>query len=252
MNLNKIILIFICFITLYSCADYNYNKKTQKEEKQYYSSRGFALIYDDALLKQNVINRKINNDDIRVMHNKLKPNTRIKIINPVNSKIVETKVHKRAKYPKIFNIVITNKVASILDLDIDNPYVEIIEVKKNKVFIAKKANTFEEEKTVAENAPVEEITMDVLSNDVSDSGKKEVSKEANYILVINDFYFEDSANELKTELFEKTKMDNISIKKINDKKYRLFVGPFKNFNALKTSYISLNNLGFEIPNIYND
>jgi len=47
-------------------------------------------------------------------------------------------------------------------------------------------------------------------------------------------------------------MDNISIKKINNKKYRLFVGPFKNFNALKTSYISLNNLGFEILNIYND
>ena len=41
-------------------------------------------------------------------------------------------------------------------------------------------------------------------------------------------------------------------KKINDKKYRLFVGPFKNFNALKTTYFSLNNLGFEIPNIYID
>ena len=123
--------------------------------------------------------------------------------------------------------------------------------KQNKVFVAKKANTFEEEKTVAENAPVDEITMDVLSNDVSDVDK-EASKQANFILVINDFYFEDSANEVKEELIEKTKMENISIKKINNKKYRLFVGPFKNFNALKTSYISLNNLGFEIPNIYKD
>ena len=93
--------------------------------------------------------------------------------------------------------------------------------------------------------------MDVLSNDESDIDK-DVSKQANFILVINDFYFEDSANELKEELIEKTKMKNISIKKINNKKYRLFVGPFKNFNALKTSYISLNNLGFEIPNIYKD
>jgi len=251
MNLNKIISISICFITLYSCADYNYNKKSQKDEKQYYSSRGFALIYDDTLLKQNIVNRKINNDDIKVMHNKLKPNTRLKIINPVNSKVVETKVHKNAKYPEIFNVVISNKIASILELDMDNPYVEIIEVKKNKVFIAKKANTFEEEKNVAENAPVEEITMDVLSNDGSDIDK-ELSKESNFILVINDFYFEDSANELKDELFKKTKMDNISIKKINNKKYRLFVGPFKNFNALKTTYISLNNLGFEILNIYKD
>ena len=45
-------------------------------------------------------------------------------------------------------------------------------------------------------------------------------------------------------------MNNISVKKINNKKYRLLAGPFKNFNALKTTYISLNNLGFEILNIY--
>jgi len=30
----------------------------------------------------------------------------------------------------------------------------------------------------------------------------------------------------------------------------LLVGPFNNFNALKTIYISLNNLGFEDLNIY--
>ena len=47
-------------------------------------------------------------------------------------------------------------------------------------------------------------------------------------------------------------MNNISVKKINNKKYRLLVGPFKNFNALKTAYISLNNLGFDDLNIYKD
>ena len=47
-------------------------------------------------------------------------------------------------------------------------------------------------------------------------------------------------------------MSNISVKKINNKKYRLLVGPFKNFNALKTTYISLNNLGFENLNIYTE
>ena len=93
--------------------------------------------------------------------------------------------------------------------------------------------------------------MDNLSSGELDI-EKDVSKEVNFILVINDFYFEDSANNLKVELVQKTKMNNISIEKINNKKYRLFVGPFKNFNALKTTYISLNNLGFEIPNIYRD
>ena len=70
--------------------------------------------------------------------------------------------------------------------------------------------------------------------------------------MINDFYYEDTANNLKKELVKKTKMNNISVKKINDKKFRLFAGPFKNFNALKTTYISLNNLGFENLNIYKD
>ena len=242
---------FICFIALYSCADYKINKGTQKEEKQYYSSSGFALIYDDELFLQKIINKKINNEDIRVMHSQLKTNTPLKIINPVNSKVIRTKIYKMAKYPKIFNIVISKKIASILELDVNNPYVEVIEIKKNKIFIAKKAVTFDEEKKVAENAPVDEITIDDLFKGELDI-EKEISKKVNFILVINDFYFEDSANNLKAELVEKTKMNNISIEKINNKKYRLFVGPFKNFNALKNTYISLNNLGFEIPNIYRD
>ena len=251
MNLRRIIPMFICFIALYSCADYKTNKETQKEEKQYYSSSGFALIYDDELFLQKIINKKINNEDIRVMHSQLKANTPLQIINPVNSKVIETKIYKNANYPKIFNIVISKKIASILELDVNNPYVEVIEVKKNKIFIAKKTNTFDEEKKVAENAPVDEITMDNLSKGELNI-EKEISKEVNFILVINDFYFEDSANNLKTELIKKTKMNNISVKKINNKKYRLLAGPFKNFNALKTTYISLNNLGFESLNIYNE
>ena len=47
-------------------------------------------------------------------------------------------------------------------------------------------------------------------------------------------------------------MNNIFVKKINDNKDRLSAGPFKNFNALKTTYISLNNLGFDDLNIYKD
>jgi len=251
MNLRRIIPMFICFIALYSCADYYKNKGTQKDEKQYYSSSGFALIYDDELFLQKIINKKINNEDIRAMHSQLKTNTPLKIINPVNSKVIETKIYKNANYPKIFNIVISKKIASILELDVNNPYVEVIEVKKNKIFIASKTNTFDEEKKVAEKVPVDEIKMDDLSKKEPEIEKK-ISEKSNFILVINDFYFEDSANNLKAELVEKTKMNNISIEKINNKKYRLFVGPFKNFNALKTTYISLNNLGFEIPNIYRD
>ena len=44
----------------------------------------------------------------------------------------------------------------------------------------------------------------------------------------------------------------ISVKKITKNKYRLMAGPFDNFNALKTIYISLNNLGFEDLNVYRE
>ena len=118
------------------------------------------------------------------MHSFLKTNTPIKIINPVNSKVVVTKIYKKAKYPKIFNVVISKKIASILELDLNNPYVEIIEVKKNKTFVAKKTNTFEEEKNVAGKAPVDEIKMDDLTNH-GHKIKKKIFKTNNFILVIS-------------------------------------------------------------------
>ena len=136
-------------------------------------------------------------------------------------------------------------------MDLDNPFVEIIEVKKNKTFIAKKTNTFDEERNVAETVPIDEVKMDDLTK-VESLSKKKINKENNFIIVVSDFYYEDSANVLMKDLINKTKITNISVKKINDKKYRLFLGPFKNFKALKTSYISLNKLGFDELNVYKE
>ena len=251
MNFNKIIFILISTIIFSSCADYKTGKKQQREEKKYFSSIGFALIFEDYLYKQKVVNKKIDNEDLKVMHSLLKINTPIKIINPDNLKFVVTKINKKANYPKIFNLVISKKIASILELDPNNPYVEIIEIKKNKTFIAKEGTIFDEEKNVVEKAPVDEIQMDDLTK-VDKEVKKKSKKVGNFILIISDFYFIDSANDLKNKLTQETNMNNISVKKINNKKYRLLAGPFENFNALKTTYISLNNLGFENLNIYRE
>ena len=251
MNLKRIIISFILSLQLYACADYKTVKKTQDKEKNYFSLGGFALVYEDNLYVQKVINRKLNNEDIVVMHNFLKKNTPIKIINPENSRVIETKIHKKANYPKIFSVVVSKKIASILELNIDNPYVEVIEVKKNRTFIAKESNIFEEEKKVAGKAPVEKIKMNILTKNELEV-KKKIIKENSFTLIINDFYYLDSANNLKNELIKKTKENYFKVKKINNKKYRLYVGPFKNFNALKTTYISLNDLGFENLNIYKE
>ena len=110
------------------------------------------------------------------MHSLIKTNTPIKIINPANSKVIETKIYKKANYPKIFTIVVSEKIASILELDLDNPFVEVVEVKKNKTFIAKKTNMFEEEKKVAEILPVNEVKMDDLTK-VEVKAKKKLNKD---------------------------------------------------------------------------
>ena len=91
MIFKKIIIFFIFVIFITSCAEY---KSPNKKEKIYYSSSGFALIYKDSLYLDKTINKKITSDKIEVIHNSLKRNSLIKIINPYNSKFIETKIVK--------------------------------------------------------------------------------------------------------------------------------------------------------------
>ena len=248
MKLNKIIIIFALPFFLNSCADYTQNKKNESINKVFYNSKGFALIYDDDLYKQKIINKKMDNDKLIIAHSFLKRNTPLKIINPFNSKSVKTKVYKNAKYPKIFNVAISKKVAEILELDENNPYVEIIEFKKNKTFIAGEVEIFEEEKKVATKILINEVKMDDLSILPNDETNK-TFKEVNFILVISDFYYLETAENLRIKLTKKLKNNDLSIKKIENNQYRLLAGPFKNFKALKSTYISLNNLGFDELNV---
>ena len=244
--LNRSIIFFLFFL-ITSCAEYKINKKDSEIEKKLFSSSGFALIYDDSLYSEGIVSKKIKKDGLIVIHSFLKKNTPIKIINPVNSKVISTKIYSKANYPDIFVVTISKEIAGILNLDLENPYIEIFEIKKNKTFIAKEQKTFEEEKQVANKAPVEKIMIDDLSKTKSTSKTKQ---KHNYILLISDFYYLDSAEKLKAELTKKTKLDGFTIKKINNKKYRLYIGPFQNFNSLKSTYISLNKLGFDELRIY--
>ena len=151
-------------LTLSACANYKVDKPKNEMERKYYSSKGFALVYEDSYFKEGVIGKKIQNDKIIVMHDTLKKNTPVKIINPDNSKTVDAKISKKTFYPKIFNVVISKKVADELELDVENPYIELLEVKVNKTFIAKEAKIFEEERKVDKTVQTSEIEMDDLSN----------------------------------------------------------------------------------------
>ena len=248
MNLIKKITLFFTLFLICSCANYNFDKSKDNMDKIYFNSNGFTLIYDDKYFEDKTVNKKINNDKLIAMHSFLKKNTLIKIINPSNSKSVATKVHANINYPMIFNLVISRKIAEELELDPENPYVEVLEMKKNSTFVAKEGQMFDEEKKVAENAPVDEIKVNDLTP-TEEKPAKIIKKKSNFILIISDFYYLDSANKLKSELIDQTKIDKFSVVKINNNKYRLSVGPFENFNSLKSTYISLNNLGFEDLNI---
>ena len=130
MNLRKVIFIILLSANIYSCAEYKMINK--KYKKNYFSSSGFALIYDENLYKDKILNKKINQNKIIVLHNTLKKNTQIKIINPENQISIVTKIHAKTDFPALFNAVISKKIASILKLDKENPYIEILEIKKNK------------------------------------------------------------------------------------------------------------------------
>ena len=154
MKFNKLLIIII-FVYLSSCAGYEKHTKEIEDSKNYFASSGFALIYDESMYKNKIVNKKMDNNDLNVFHTFLKKNTPIRITNLINSKTLDLKVSKRANYPKIFNVVLSKRVSTILELDNENPLVEIIELKKNKTFIAKEGNIFDEEKNVADKAPVD-------------------------------------------------------------------------------------------------
>ena len=239
--------IFI-FVFLFSCTqDMKIIKEqinlSQPSTHPYYSSKGFALIYEDSIFEKKIVNEKLNNNQNYVLHSFLEKNTLVNISNPFNSKWVNAKVRKASKYPSIYNIVITKKMADDLDLDINNPYVEIFKIKKNLKFIAKKASIFEEEKNVADKAPITSININNLS--VSEPETEVKKKKSLYIIHIADFYFVESAETVKNRFKKEANLVNIKIKQISKNKFKVYSGPYDSFYSMKESYLSLNELGFE-------
>ena len=248
MKYNKILLIILSFIIFSSCSTISTVKKDIVTNKKTYSSTGFALVYKKELLTEKILFKKLNIDKHFVLHKTLKPKTILKLINPANLISINVIVQNKTTFPHIYNIVISQKISNKLKLDPNNPFIELIEVKKNKTFIAKKQKIFEEEKQIAQNAPVEMIIVDNLS---ADSENKSLNKKKfKYNIIVSDFYFLKSAILLKNKLSEDINMEFLKITKINDKNFRLWVGPFDSFVNLEKSYNKLHLLGFENLDIF--
>ena len=198
------------FVFLFSCTqDMKIMKKSSKIVEPTYSSKGFALIYDNSVFESKIVDKKLNNSQNYVLHPFLKNNTLVNISNPLNSKSLTAKIRETIEYPSIYSVVITKKMAESLDLDINNPYVEVLTIKKNDKFIAKKASIFEEEKNVVNKVPVTSIDISDLS--VSNLEIEDIKKKPSYIIDIAVFYFFESAELAKSRFEEDANLKNIKI-----------------------------------------
>ena len=243
------IIYFFLFFFLFSCVeDVKLISKDKVDLKKPFTSQGFTLVYNNDLLEEKIIKKKMDNREFVILHSFLKPKTFVKIYNPINLKTVIAKVKYNTNYPVFYNSVITKRIAEELELNYEEPYVEIIEIKQNDTFIAKKAKTFDEEKNVANKAPVVDININIIS-DGSEKTKTEKTKteikKNEYIILIGEFYYLETAKIVKNRLINEANLSNIKIEKISEKNFRVYAGTYTLFNTMKDTYFIISKLGFE-------
>ena len=262
-------ILYLIFLSLFACEHHSSNiniknkpeesksiikkkeiKEIQKIEKKklvniVYSNKGFALIYSDDT--NNSLGYKLDDTSINILSPNLPNGTPVRITNIINGKSLLTVVKNKTVLPIYYNSVITNRIVSELSINPSEPYVFIETINSNKLYVANDVKTFDEEKEVANKAPVEDIMVQSISLETK---KKESKTENfvtnfNYIIKFADFYFEDSAIMLKNRLFEEYKIENILIKKLSQNNFRVYKGPYKDFEKLKKGFHNIENLDFD-------
>ena len=175
----------------------------------------------------------------------MKKGSLIKITNPTNQKSIIAKVaSNKVKFSDFYNSVITPRIADELELDLNEPYVDLVLISGKSSFIAKKAKTFDEEKNVAEKAPVDGITIDNLGS--SENLTLNVKNSSFlYSIKIADFYYKNSAKIMVDRIINETNLKNPLIKKITNTKYRVLLGPFNDIKKLEKSFNEMKSLNFE-------
>ena len=154
------------------------------------------------------------------------------------------KVGPRSDYPSFYNSVISKRIYNKLEIDIDEPYIELSEISENSIFLANKAKTFKEEKNVADKAPVDDISIKNLNID-EDKSITTKEKKFNYIIKIVDFYYEDTAKLMIKRIKSESNLISINIVKLSDTNYRVYLGPFKDLKSLKKAFNDIKIINFE-------
>ena len=236
----KYIIIFLILI-LTSCDAYNVNsKKISNNFEKKYSNSGFTLIYNESLDLKRLDNRSLS-----IFHKTLKKNSSVKVTNPLNNKSLIATVKSKDDFSNFYNSVISTRIAETLELDLNEPYIEITLISKDSTFIAKKSKTFDEEKEVAEKAPIDGIKISDLSNNRKVSNSKNEKKIFSYYIKVADFYYKKTAEMLLERIKSETSIKKLNIIKLSETNYRVLIGPYNDINSLRESFDKMNSLYFE-------
>ena len=265
----KYILYFI-FLTLFACEHHSekINIKNKPEDKKtlvqkdkikvssdknekkeiiniVYSNKGFALIYDENV--DNSLENNLDNTSLNILSPNLPNGTPVRITNIINGKSLMTVVKNKTFLPAFYNSVITKRIVSELSINPKEPYVYIETINSNNLYVANDVKTFDEEKEVANKAPVDDILVQSISleTEIKESKTNNFVTNFNYIIKFADFYFEDSAIMLKNRLFDEHNIENILIKKLSQNNFRVYKGPYKDFEKLKKGFHNIENLDFD-------
>ena len=225
--------------------------QTTQYSENIFSNKGFVLLYDESLIEKKLIRKPLDDRSLEIVHNTLSKGTKVRIINLLNNKSTNATVKTKNKNLFFYNSIFSKRIFDELDISLKEPYVEISKIRENKTFIAKKSKTFDEEKKVANKAPVKSISI----NEIGTPKSKELDdrRSFNYSIKITEFYFLKNANELKKRIKNETSLKNINVISINDTRHQVLLGPYSNINTLQSAYNSINNLNFEnIELIRND
>ena len=239
MNYKFLLILFITF----SCVPIE--ETTNIKFKENFHNSGFALVYEENLYKNKKISKKIDERSLIVFQKNLKPKTNVKITNLLNNKSIIATVGPKSKYPAFFNSVLSKRISEELELDYNEPYISIIEIDNNSMFVANKTKTFEEERIVAEKAPVTDIGIKNLSKNKKKKKSKKINKEFKYVIKIADFYYLKTANLLKNRIKNELNLNKVKINKLSKTEFRVYLGPYDNLKSLQKAFEKILILQFE-------
>ena len=242
MNYNICLILFLSLFIL-NCENSSYqsSKKINFEIKEKYKNSGFALVYNS---NQKDI-KEIDSQSLGIYHKFLKRKSIVKITNPDNgNSLIAEVISNRVKFSSFYNSVLSPKIVDILDLDTKEPYVEITLVSKKSTYVAKKTKTFDEEKKVAEKAPIDGIQIKDLNEKKINKLKKK-KKIFSYSIKVADFYYKKSARLMIERIKTETSINNVRLVELSQTNYRVLLGPFSDINSLKESFEKMNSLNFE-------